>query len=119
MLVGYRLKQARKNQGLTQEALGKILGLSGSAISLYESEKRNPSLENVIEMMYILGVDANFLLGSDVVVEIKDSKVEKYQTLTKEEMYFINELRQNKMAYEILCIDPKRGMQVIKDRVGK
>lgn len=39
MLVGSRLKEARKKQNLTQSALGEYLGLSKSAISLYESEK--------------------------------------------------------------------------------
>lgn len=118
MLVGYRLKQARKKRNLTQDALGKMLGLSGSAISLYESERRNPTLDNVVELMYILGVDANYLLGSDCVVEISEAKEEKYQVLTKEEMYFLNELRKNKIAYEILCLDPKRGIEVIKSRIG-
>lgn len=118
MLVGVRLKEARKSKGLSQEKLGNLLGLSKSAISLYESEKQNPNLENVVEMMYILGVSADYLLGADVIVEIKDSEMPKYQMLTKEEMAFLNELRKDKILYEILFNDHKRGIEIIKQRIG-
>lgn len=118
MLVGSRLKDARKSKHLSQEKLGELLGLSKAAISLYESEKRNPSLENVVEMMYILGVSADYLLGTEVIVEIKDEKELKYRTLTKEEMAFLNELRKDKILYEILFTDYKRGVEIIKQRIG-
>lgn len=118
MLVGARLREARKNKNLSQEQLGELLGLSKSAISLYESEKRNPNLENIVEMMYILGVSADYLLGTDVIVEIKNASAPKYQTLTKEEMAFINELRKDRILYEILFTDHKRGIEIIKQRIG-
>ena len=118
MLVGSRLKEARKNKNLSQEQLGELLGLSKATISLYESEKRNPSLENIVEMMYILGVTADYLLGTDVIVEIKDEKTPKYRTLTKEEMAFLNELRKDRILYEILFTDHKRGVEIIKQRIG-
>ena len=88
MIVGSRLKAARKKQNLTQEKLGELLGVSKSAVSLYESEQRNPSLESVVELMYILGVSADYLLGSDVIVEVLNEENVKYQTFTKEEVAF-------------------------------
>lgn len=118
MLVGSRLKEARKKQNLTQSALGEYLGLSKSAISLYESEKRNPNLETVIEMMYILGVSANYLLGADTIVEVENEEVYKYRSLTKEEMIFITEIRKDKVLYEILFVKGKRGVEIIKQIIG-
>ncbi|MBQ6841529.1 MAG: helix-turn-helix transcriptional regulator [Bacilli bacterium] len=118
MLVGARLKEARKSKNLSQEQLGELLGLSKSAISLYESEKRNPNLENIVEMMYILGVSADYLLGTDVIVEVQNASTPSYQTLTKEEMAFINELRKDRILYEILFTDHKRGVEIIKQRIG-
>lgn len=118
MLVGSRLKDARKAKGITQEKLGEVLGLSKAAISLYESERRNPKLETIIEMMYVLGVSADYLLGTDVVVEIKDYDTPKYRTLRSEELEFINELRKDKLIYEILFQNPKRGIEIIKQRIG-
>ncbi len=118
MIVGSRLRQARIRNNFTQADLAKELGLSKSSISLYEKEMRNPKLETVIELMYLLGVDANYLFGSDVVVEISNEKIPKYHTLTKEEISFINELRKDKMLYSILFNDPKRGIEIIKQRIG-
>ncbi len=118
MLVGSRLKEARKKQNLTQSALGEYLGLSKSAISLYESEKRNPNLETIIEMMYILGVSANYLLGADTIVEVENEEVYKYRTLTKEEMIFISEIRKDKVLYEMLFLKGKRGVEIIKQIIG-
>ena len=118
MIVGSRLKEARKSKGLSQEALGKLLGLSKAAISLYESEKRNPTLESIVELMYILGVSADYLLGTDVIIEVKEEKIPKYRTFTKEEVAFINELRKDKLLYEILFTDSKRGIEIIRQRIG-
>lgn len=118
MLVGSRLKEARKKQKLSQEALGKMLGLSKSAICLYESEKRNPSLETVIELIYILGVSSDYLLGVDAIVTIENEETIKYASVTKEEIAFINELRKDKIIYEILFQNHKRGIEIIKQKIG-
>lgn len=118
MLVGSRLKEARKKQNLSQEALGKLLGLSKSAICLYESERRNPSLETIIELIYILGVSSDYLLGVDAIVTIENKESPKYATLTSEELAFINELRKDKIVYEILFQNHKRGVEIIKQRIG-
>lgn len=118
MLVGSRLKEARKKQNLSQEALGKLLGLSKSAINLYENEKRNPSIENIIEMIYILGVSADYLLGTDTIVEVVETKSPKYRAYTKEEIAFLDELKKDPILYEILLGDYKRGIEIIKQRIG-
>ena len=117
MLVGERLKKAREKLGYKQEDLAKQLGVSKSAISLYEHEKRNPNLETLIEMMYILGVSADFLLGSDAIIEIKDEETPKFAALTKDEMAFLNELRKDKIHYDILFRNYKRGIEIIKQKL--
>lgn len=37
MEIGHKIKQARKEKGMTQEELGKIVGVQKSAIAKYES----------------------------------------------------------------------------------
>ena len=118
MIIGERLKELRLQHGLTQEQLGEYLGLTKCAISLYESEKRNPSLENIIELMYLFGVSADYLLGADSIVEIKNEESPKYRTLTKEELLFIEGIRKDKLLSEILLFDHKRGIEIIKARIG-
>ena len=117
MIVGSRLREARKRLNYTQEELGKELGLSKAAICLYEKEKRNPNLDTIVELMYLLGISADYLLGADAIVEVKDMGKMKYATLTKEELNFINELRKDKIRYEILFQDYKRGIEIIKQRL--
>ena len=115
MLKGSRLRESRKKKGLTQEQLGKLVGVGKSTICSYEKETRNPSLETVVEFLNILGVSADYLLGTDYIVKVIEDDELEYRTMTKEEVMFINELRKDKMVYEILFDDPKRGSELIKN----
>lgn len=118
MLRGNRLKTARLQKGLNQKELGDLVGVSKSAICCYEKETRNPSLETIIEFMAILGVPADYLLGTDNIIKTIDAKEVVYHTMTKEEVMFIEELRKDKLVYEILLEDPKRGSDLIKKHFG-
>lgn len=119
MLRGNRLKTSRIKRGLTQEELGNMVGVSKSAICCYEKETRNPSLETIIDFMAILGVSADYLLGTDHIIKTVSSDEEyEYRTMTKEEVMFIDELRKDKLVYEILLDDPKRGSDLIKKHFG-
>ncbi len=42
MGIGYRIKEARENLGFTQTELGKLIGVTGSAITNYENETSHP-----------------------------------------------------------------------------
>ena len=118
MLNGERLKNLRKSKGLNQQELADLIGASKSLISCYESGKRNPSLENIISFMEIFGVTSDYLLGADNLIKTVENDDDKYYILTKEELIFINELKKNKMVYEILFTDPKRGVELIKKKIG-
>ena len=56
-----RLKEARKNAGLSQEKLGNILGISKQTISDYERGYSEPDMNKIMQFMKVLNVDANFL----------------------------------------------------------
>ncbi len=118
MIIGSRLKARRKELGLTQGELGDLIGVGKSAICCYEKETRNPTLENVIEIIQVLGVGADYLLGTDEIIKTVSDKHPKYRTMTQEEITFINELKKDKVVYEILFEDPKRGSDLIKKKIG-
>lgn len=119
MLNGTRLREIRKSQGLTQTELGELIGVGKSAICCYEKEIRNPTIETIIDLMHIFGVSADYLLGTDVLIANKDLKnSDNYVSMTKEEIKFIMELRKNKLVYEILLENPKRGADLIKKEIG-
>jgi len=118
MINGKRLKELRKAKGLTQTELGDILGVSKSSICCYENGTRNPALETIIDLMHLFGVSADYLLGSDALIKVVEDGEERYAALTKEEILFIEELRKDKFVYNILLDDPKRGAELIKNKIG-
>ena len=118
MLIGSRLKEARKERGLTQSELGDLIGVGKSAVCCYEKETRNPTLESIIELMHVLGVSADYLLGTDNIVKTKKSEATEYRTMTNEELIFIDEIKKDKMVYDILFQDPKRGADLVKKKIG-
>lgn len=119
MLKGNRLREVRKNKGLTQTELGDLIGVGKSAICCYENELRNPTLEALIELMHVFGVSADYLLGSDYLFETKDRRGNTvYASMTKEEITLIQEIKKNKLVYDILLEDPKRGAELIKKEIG-
>lgn len=67
MKLGEKLKQARRAQQITQQALADRLGVHRSTIANYEIERRKPSLSELKEISKILHVDVNYLLeGQEV-----------------------------------------------------
>ena len=117
---GDRLKYLRKNKKLTQTELGDMLGLDKSTICCYEKGTRQPSLENIIDFMQIFAVTADYLLGSDHLIKTIENPNSDFEvrTMTEEEIIFIEELRKDKMIYDILLENPKRGADLIKHRLN-
>ena len=58
-----RLKKARGEMGLTQEAFARAVGLSSEFISLLEAGKRAPSLDTLARIAAHFHRDASFFLG--------------------------------------------------------
>lgn len=70
MTTGQRIKAFRKKRGITQEDLGAILGVSGSMIAQYETDKRNPKIETLKKIADALGVHYLDLYGTEKSLEI-------------------------------------------------
>ncbi|HGG0416061.1 TPA: helix-turn-helix domain-containing protein [Clostridium sporogenes] len=61
-MFGDRLKELREEKDLTQEELGKFLNVSRQAISSYESEETEPSINNLVKLANIFNVSLDYLL---------------------------------------------------------
>lgn len=61
MSIGSRLKEARIRNKMTQAELAMAVKVTTSAIGNYETGVSSPKEPVLIELMKILGVDANFL----------------------------------------------------------
>ena len=62
---GLRLRRLRKARGETQPELAKLLGLSRSAVSMYESGEREPKYELLTAIAAHYDVDLDYLLGRE------------------------------------------------------
>ncbi len=61
--IGQRIKQLRRQQGLTQERLADYLGVTDKAVSKWECGLTAPDLALIMPLARILGVSADELLG--------------------------------------------------------
>ena len=63
MKFNVRLRRLRQKNHLTQSELGQILGLKPTAISNYESNRNEPSLDKLIALSKYFDVSCDYLLG--------------------------------------------------------
>lgn len=66
MSFSSRLKQRRKELGLTQEDLAKALGVTKGAIGNYESDVSSPRADILYQLFEVLQCDANYLYQDDI-----------------------------------------------------
>nr|DAH48472.1 MAG TPA: Repressor protein CI [Caudoviricetes sp.] len=64
-MLGKRIAELRKACDMSQKELGEKLGLSASAIGMYEQGRRDPSNAMLIGMEKLFGVTVDYLLGSE------------------------------------------------------
>ena len=60
-----RLKTLRKDFNLTQEELAHKIGVSASAIGLYEQNRREPDNDTLGKLASVFNVTIDYLLGFD------------------------------------------------------
>jgi transcriptional regulator with XRE-family HTH domain len=60
---GKKLKELRKQAGLTQQQLGERVGVTKSVISFYELQERSPSPDVLVKLSRIFHVSTDYLLG--------------------------------------------------------
>ena len=61
-MLGARIAALRREQQLSQAVLAQRLGISASAIGMYEQGRREPSGALLVSMAEVFGVSTDFLL---------------------------------------------------------
>ena len=67
-----RIRQARKERGMSQKQVALELGVKGPSVSNWESGKTTPTKENYIAMSSLFHVSVDYLMGID---DIPDEKI--------------------------------------------
>ena len=78
-----KLKAARKQRGLSQAALGKLLDVQAKTISNWENGKSEPNLKTINKLCEVLNIPLYSLISKDV----------DYQ-LNYEEAFIVNKFRE-------------------------
>lgn len=61
-LLGYAIKEARKQRNLTQEQLGELVGVKKAQISKIENSTTDARFSTILKVFKVLGVNVKFKL---------------------------------------------------------
>ena len=107
MILGYRLKELRKENKMSQADLGKLLGVTKVSISGYENGTRVPSLDILQGILDVFGVSADFLLGRELNVVCEDDS-NVTMCLSTSDIEIIKEIRSDSVLFNSIASNPKR-----------
>lgn len=76
-MIGERLKQLRIKNGLKQQELADMFGLSSGTISFYESEQRKPDIDFIVAIAKYFDVSTDYLLGLTNAIDKENIDISK------------------------------------------
>lgn len=118
MIIGERIKLARKVKHLSQQELGDLLGVTKVSICGYEKGVRIPTMENFVQLLDILELTPDYLLGRDVNV-VCESEEPYTVKMANEDVTIIKEIKNSPELYRKLRLDPKRTIELINRKLNK
>ena len=112
MSLGERIKEQRKNCGLSQEKVAELVGVSRQAVTKWETEQSAPSTENLFRLAEIFGTTVDILLASEE--EEKNSPAEQIYYLYKmEEAKKADDLRARRKKNVLMALSVMGGYIII------
>ncbi len=112
MSLGERIKEQRKNCGLSQEKVAELVGVSRQAVTKWEAEQSAPSTENLFRLAEIFGTTVDILLASEE--EEKNSPAEQIYYLYKmEEAKKADDLRARRKKNVLMALSVMGGYIII------
>ena len=114
MVIGSRVKEARIKKGYNQQCLADLLGVSKVSVCHYENGERTPKMKVFLDMIKVLDVDPNYLLGREVnVISETENDRGLRVRLAKEDLQILREIKTDKVLYNKLFTEPKRTVELI------
>ena len=116
MLISSRIKELRINRGLSQEDLGKMIGVTKVSVCGYENATRVPSLESFELLADIFEVSTDYLLGRELLV-VSDKSNKYMGAFSEQDVEIIRELKRHPNIYRIISEGPKRTISRINKKM--
>lgn len=120
--INTRIKQIRKEHGLTQTEFGNRIGISNPSVSTIESGKNSPSGQTIKAICREFGINEEWLRTGEG--ERKSSTADADKLLVKEllagdDIPFYQFVRKTLRGYMDLDADSKRVLNSILERIAK
>ena len=106
MFLGYRLQQLRKSKAMSQQDLGRELGVSKVSISGYEKGNRVPSMEVLLKILKLFDISADYMLGREINIVCEADNSMQY--FSKGDVDIINVIHEKPQLYNKIAKNPKR-----------
>lgn len=103
-----RLRELRKDHGLTQEQMGAIIGVHKGTISYYEKGRNRPSMEDLSKFADHFNISLDYFAGRDyqVITDNREPYGRKIR-LSREEVRFIKKLRGDVRLHNMVLENPE------------
>lgn len=82
MTIGEHIMLLRKQKGLSQAELGKVIGTSGDVIGRYERDVITPSIDVIVKVADALEVSIDFLVGKTKMILDKQA-IKRLEDISK------------------------------------
>ena len=66
MNIGKKIKELRKQRGITQEQLAESIGISFQAVSKWETGSSVPDVETMVKISELYGITVNDIVHADL-----------------------------------------------------
>lgn len=101
-----KLREIRKEKNVTMKQVGKVIGVSESAISQYENGKRQPDQNTLVKLADFFNVSVDVLLGREPqkdTILTSDDNISEPEALTEKEKQLILDFRSlNSQGQELI-----------------
>lgn len=91
MNIGLKIQKLRKSEGLSQEQLADILGVSRQAVSKWEAEQSTPDLDKIIAICNYFKVSTDYiLLDGEQNIDLAEQQITDFVPLADEDSTYYN-----------------------------
>lgn len=118
-----RIKKLRKEKGLTQKELANELNVSRPTITCYETGKRTPDKERLLEIANFFNVSVDYLLGNEEEYKSKyiiKEKSNNYYAINEAEVQELFQRFNVHLDGEVLTEEDKQSvinfLRMLRDR---
>ena len=74
MTLGEKLREARKNAGLSQEQFAEMLCVSRAAVAKWETDRGMPDVNNLKTMAQLLNVTKDFIISNELGAKVEPKR---------------------------------------------